>query len=94
MIAVHGRRGAVERNADGRELRIVGLDEADARAVHADAARDEVGSDRKGVTVAGFDAGDLAAAFEAGEELFEFALVVASRRRPRRLRSSSAFSGV
>jgi len=79
MVAVHGGRGGVVGHANGRQLRVVRLEEADARAVHADAARDEVGGEREGVAVTGFNAGDLAAAFEAGEELFEFALAVAAQ---------------
>ncbi len=76
---MHGRRGRVERNADGRDFGIVRLQETHPLAVHADAPRHQVGGQRQGVAVALLDARDLAVALQSRQQVFQLSLAIAPK---------------
>ena len=75
MVPVHRRRGGIQRNPDGRHLRIVRLQETHPRPVHADAARHQVSVERQRVAAALFDAGDLPVALQPRQHVFQFPLL-------------------
>jgi hypothetical protein len=75
MVAVHRGRGRILCNADGRDLRIVRLQETHPSPVHTDAARHEIGGEGQSVTVALLDARDLAVPLQPRQYVLKFALL-------------------
>jgi hypothetical protein len=75
MIAVHRGRGGVRWNPDGWDLGIIGREKAHSLAVHADAARDQVGVQGESIALAVFDPRDLAAPFQLSKHVLQFSLL-------------------